>query len=111
MGRKNSKKRKDKQKDKPKHKHDQSLTGVLDISRSGTGFVVVQNMPVDILIRPDDLGTALHGDTVKVKVKDAKEKNKRQRGVITQVVSRKQTEFVGTLQMNKGFAFFCCRWK
>src|SRR6187402_120749 len=108
MGRKNSKKRKDKEKIKQKHKHshDQSLTGVLDISRSGTGFVVVQNMPVDILIRPDDLGTALHGDTVKVKVKDAKEKHKRQRGVITQVVSRKQTEFVGTLQMNKGFAFF-----
>jgi ribonuclease R len=108
MGRKNSKKRKDKQKDKPKHKHsqDQLLTGVLDISRSGTGFVVVQNMPVDILIRPDDLGTALHGDIVKVKVKDAKEKHKRQRGVITQIVNRKQTEFVGTLQMNKGFAFF-----
>src|SRR6186997_3115487 len=108
MGRKNSKKRKDKQKDKQKHKHshDQSLTGVLDISRSGTGFVVVPNMPVDILIRPDDMGTALHGDTVKVKVKDAKEKHKRQRGVITQIVNRKQTEFVGTLQMNKGFAFF-----
>src|SRR6185436_19824193 len=104
MGRKNSKKKKDKQ--KRKHSHDQSVTGVLDISRSGTGFVVVQNMPVDILIRPDDLGTALHGDTVKVKVKDAKEKSKRQRGVITQIVSRKQTEFVGTLQMNKGFAFF-----
>jgi ribonuclease R len=108
MGRKNSKKRKDKQKDKQKHKHshDQLLTGVLDISRSGTGFVVVQDMPVDILIRPDDMSTALHGDTVKVKVKDAKEKHKRQRGVITQIVSRKQIEFVGTLQMNKGFAFF-----
>ncbi len=108
MGRKNSKKRKDKEKGKQKHKHshDQSVTGVLDISRSGIGFVVVQNMAVDILIRPDDLGTALHGDTVKVKVKDAKEKHKRQRGVITEIVSRKQTEFVGTLQMNKGFAFF-----
>ena len=64
MGRKNSKKGKDKQKDKQKHKHsnDQSLTGVLDISRSGTGFVVIPNMPVDILIRPDDMGTALHGE-------------------------------------------------
>jgi ribonuclease R len=104
MGRKNSKKRKDKE--KRKHSHDNTLTGTLDISRSGTGFVVVENMPVDILIRPDDLGTALHGDTVKVKVKDGKEKNKRQRGVITQILNRKQTEFVGSLQMNKGFAFF-----
>ena len=106
MGRKNSKKRKDKEKDKRKHSHEGVLTGTLDISRSGTGFVVVPNMAVDILIRPDALGTALHGDTVKVKVKDAKEKNKRQRGVVTQIVTRKQTEFVGTLQMNKGFAFF-----
>src|SRR5688572_10864644 len=104
MGRKNSKKKKEKQ--KRKHSHDGSLTGVLDISRSGTGFVVVKDMPVDILIRPDDLSTALHGDTVKVKLKEAKDKHKRQRGVITQIVSRKQTEFVGTLQMNKGFAFF-----
>lgn len=104
MGRKNSKKRKDKQ--KRKHPHDNSLTGTLDISRSGTGFVVVDNMPVDVLIRPGDLGTALHGDRVKVKVKDAKEKDKRQRGVITEIINRRQTEFVGTLQMNKGFAFF-----
>ena len=104
MGRKNSKKKKDKQ--KGKHSHEQALTGVLDVSRSGTGFVVVKDMPVDILIRPGDMGTALHGDTVKVKVKDAKEKHKRQRGVVTQIVSRKQTEFVGSLQMNKGFAFF-----
>ena len=104
MGRKNSKKKKDRQ--KRKHSNDSSLTGTLDISRSGTGFVVVDNMPVDILIRPDDLGTALHGDKVKVKVKDAREKNKRQRGVITEIIDRKQTEFVGTLQMNKGFAFF-----
>ena len=56
MGRKNSKKRKDK--DKRKHAHEQSLTGVLDVSRSGTGFVVIKDMPVDILIRPDDMGTA-----------------------------------------------------
>jgi len=105
MGRKNSKKKK-KEKQKPKHGHDQTLKGVLDVSRSGTGFVVVENMPVDILIRPDDFGTALHGDTVRVKIKDAKDKHKRQRGVITEVINRKQTEFVGSLQMNKGFAFF-----
>lgn len=104
MGRKNSKKKKDKQ--KHKQAHEQALVGTLDVSRSGTGFVVVENMPVDILIRPGDFGTALHGDKVRVKVKDAKDKHKRQRGVITQVISRKQTEFVGSLQMNKGFAFF-----
>lgn len=107
MGRKNSKKKKkEKQKVKHRHSHEQTLKGVLDVSRSGTGFVVVENMPVDILVRPGDFGTALHGDIVRVKIKDAKDKNKRQRGIITEVINRKQTEFVGTLQMNKGFAFF-----
>lgn len=106
MGRKNSKKKKDKKGEKFKQPHEQTLKGVLDISRSGTGYVIVEGMPVDILVRPDDFNTAMHGDTVRVRVKDAKEKNKRQRGVITEVLVRKQSEFIGKLQMNKGFAFF-----
>jgi len=106
MGRKNSKKKKQKEKQKIKISHDHTLKGVLDISRSGTGYVIVENMPVDILVRPDDFNTAMHGDTVRVRVKDAREKNKRQRGVITEVLTRKQSEFIGKLQMNKGFAFF-----
>jgi ribonuclease R len=105
MGRKNQNK-KEKQKQKHRPPHEQTVKGVLEISRSGTGFVIVENMPVDILVRPGDFGTALHGDTVKVKIKDTREKDKRQRGVITEVVSRKQTGFTGSLQMNKGFAFF-----
>jgi ribonuclease R len=106
MGRKNSKKKKDKKSEKPKQPHEQAMKGVLDISRSGAGYVIVEGMPVDILVRPDDFNTAMHGDTVRVRVKDAKEKNKRQRGVITEVLVRKQSEFIGKLQMNKGFAFF-----
>jgi ribonuclease R len=103
MGRKNKKK---KEKHKHRHAHDQTLKGVLDISRSGAGYVIVQDLPVDILVRPGDLNTALHGDTVRVKVKEGKEKGKRQRGVITEVVKRKQTEFIGKLEMNTGIAFF-----
>ena len=54
MGRKNSKREKIKKRvnRSDKHSHDQSLTGVLDISRSGTGFVVVQNMPVGYSYSP-----------------------------------------------------------
>jgi ribonuclease R len=116
MGRKQSqKKKKEKKKEKQKSNREQTLTGVLDISRSGTGFVVVDQLPVDILIRPGDMGTAMHGDTVRVKIKDPRDKHKRQRGIVTEVISRKQTEFVGTLQMSKSrpeersgrnFAFF-----
>jgi ribonuclease R len=105
MGRKN-KKKKEKEKHKHRPAHDQTLKGVLDISRSGAGYVIVQDWPVDILVRPGDLNTALHGDTVRVKVKEGKGEGKRQRGEVTEIIKRKQTEFIGKLEMNKGFAFF-----
>lgn len=106
MGRKNSKKKKEKNKQKRKHTQENVLKGVLDISRSGTGFVMVDNQDTDILVQRGDFNTALHGDKVKVKIKDGKEKSGRQRGVIIEVVQRKLTEFIGRLEMNKGFAFF-----
>lgn len=106
MGRKNSKKKKEKNKQKHKHAQENILKGVLDISRSGTGFVMVDNQETDILVQRGDFNTALHGDKVIVKIKDGKEKSGRKRGVIIEVVQRKLTEFIGRLEMNKGFAFF-----
>lgn len=110
MGRKNSKKKdKEKEKNKQKHKAKQNhdtIKGVLDISRSGMGFVIVDKLPVDIMVRPGDFNTALHGDTVLVRLKDSKGKGDRQRGVITEVLNRRQNDFIGRLEMNKGFAFF-----
>src|SRR5213075_2645724 len=101
MGRKNSKKRK-----KEKHpSHDEALKGVLDVTRSGMGFVIVENTPVDIMVRPNDFNTALHGDTVRVKIREEK-KGKRMQGMITEVLRRKQTEFMGNMQMSDGFGFF-----
>ncbi|MBK5270326.1 MAG: hypothetical protein JJE22_04855, partial [Bacteroidia bacterium] len=58
MGRKNSRKEKVRQ----NQVSDRLLKGVLDITRSGMGFVIVENAKTDILIRPEDFNTALHGD-------------------------------------------------
>ena len=99
MGRKNSKKKK-KQPSTPR-----SIQGTLDITRSGVGFVMVDKEQQDILVRPADFNTALHGDTVRVEVTDDGKKGRR-RGVITQVVERKQTDFIGHLDVREGFAFF-----
>jgi ribonuclease R len=101
MGRKNSKKKKEK-----KSYSDKTLKGVLDITRSGMGFVVVGKEQTDILVRPGDFNTALHGDTVRVKILDSGKKGKRLQGIITEVVQRKQNEFIGHIEMNTGFAFF-----
>ena len=79
--------------------------GVLEITRSGMGFVVVEGLETDILVRPNDFNTALHGDTVRVEVNPDRS-GKRMQGLVVDVLERKQMEFVGKLQMNKGFAFF-----
>jgi ribonuclease R len=79
--------------------------GKIEITRSGMGFVVVEGLETDILVRPNDFNTALHGDTVRVKASPQRE-GKRLQGVISEVIERKQLDFVGKLQMNKGFAFF-----
>jgi len=51
MGRKNSKKKK--QKEKTRQAHPKLLKGELEITRSGMGFVTIEGMDADILIRPE----------------------------------------------------------
>src|SRR5215204_5666413 len=103
MGRKNSK---DSRKSgKKKGKNFDEYKGVLEVTRSGMGFVVVTGLETDILVRPNDFNTALHGDTVRVQV-DPIKSGKRMQGAVVDVLERKQMEFVGKLEMNKGFAFF-----
>src|SRR5690349_543421 len=100
MGRKHSKKTHKKRQD-----HGNTHKGVLEITRSGMGFVVVPDMETDVLVRPNDFNTALNGDTVRVSLSTQRE-GKRLQGVITEVLERKQSEFIGRLEMNKGYAFF-----
>jgi ribonuclease R len=99
MGRKNTKKTKKKEPKKDSYK------GRLEITRSGMGFVVVDGLETDVLVRPNDFNSAMHGDTVRVVVTPQHE-GKRMQGKVSEVVERKQSEFIGKLQMNKGFAFF-----
>lgn len=103
MGRKNSKKRK--QNEKQRQPHGRLLKGVLDITRSGMGFVTIEGLDADIMIRPGDFNTALHGDKVLVAVKEIST-GRRMQGVIKEVLTRKRTEFIGRIDMNKGFGFF-----
>lgn len=82
------------------------VKGTLDISRSGIGFVAVEGMDKDVLVRPNDFNRAFHGDAVKVQIAKHTMPGKRIEGKITEVVERKQTEFIGNLQVSKAFAFF-----
>ncbi|MFN5932384.1 MAG: hypothetical protein ACK42F_12430 [Sphingobacteriales bacterium] len=102
MGRKAKKE----QRKKVNKKQNSGLTyvGTLDITRSGMGFVIVENLHQDILIRPSELNRAFHGDLVKVKL--IKERPNRSEGSVVEVLERKQTEFIGLLEANQDYGFF-----
>ncbi len=101
MGKRNTAKKKQKNSSDSTGK---TVKGKLDITRSGMGFVIVPEQETDVLIRPTDFNTAMHGDTVRVKIKN--NYGRRMQGEVTDVLERKRTEFIGHLQMNKDFAFF-----
>lgn len=86
--------------------HTELVKGVLDISRGGMGFVIVEGKDKDIMVKPNDFGKAFHGDVVRVEVDKHQNPGSRLQGRIVEVVERKQTEFIGELQLNKNVAFF-----
>lgn len=83
-----------------------AVTGTLDITRSGMGFVIVPGSSNDVMVRPADFGNALHGDTVRVALKGNFSGRTRPQGEVVEVLQRKQLEFSGHLQLNSNFAFF-----
>ena len=100
-----------KSKKRDKHKSSSATSnslvkGVLEITRSGLGYVVVPNNKGDVIVRPGDFNTALHGDTVRVKITKENQNSGRKEGKITDVITRKQTEFIGHIQLSTNFAFF-----
>lgn len=82
------------------------LKGTLEITRSGVGYVVIGDGKDDILVRPQHFNSALNGDEVVVKVIKENERSSKREGKIIEVKSRKQTEFVGHLQLSANYGFF-----
>ncbi|GAB3429290.1 ribonuclease R [Niabella aquatica] len=86
-----------------KREAEATLKGRLQVTRSGRGFVIVEGLEEDVMIASEGLGNAMDGDTVRVKLTGGYDG--RPRGVITEVVQRRRSEFIGKVEMNKGFAF------
>jgi ribonuclease R len=83
-----------------------TLKGRLDVSRSGMGYVMVEGMEKDIMVRPNDMEKAMHGDMVRVQLNAHSNIGRRPEGKITGVLERRQTNFTGTLQIQNNTAFF-----
>ena len=80
------------------------FTGVIEMTQRGAAFVIVDDLDEDIRISKSLTGMALNGDTVTVELLRQK-KESRLEGKVIEVVKRSRTQFVGTIQKMKKFAF------
>jgi ribonuclease R len=79
------------------------IEGTIELTARGGGFVITDDEEDDIYIAPDNLGQALNGDRVKVRI--IKKGKTRLEGVVSSVIQRDKTQFVGTIEMHTNFAF------
>ena len=78
--------------------------GVLEITSTGRGYVVCEDLDSDVMVEQRNLNKGLHGDRVKVVTGEKKYKNKYE-GKIVEVLERQKEVFVGVYQKSKEFAF------
>lgn len=90
---------------KKKEKKPIELTGRIDVTRSGLGYVNVEGLDDDILVKPYDLGLAFDGDLVSIKVQQSSRK-KRVEGEVVKVLERKRSKFIGKIEIVKKGGFF-----
>ena len=79
-----------------------SHTGVIQVTRSGKGFLLMPEGKDDVPIMRDGLGGALNGDVVEVALSQGK---REMIGRVTKVLERKRTQFVGETIKNGGQLF------
>ncbi|MCK8523684.1 ribonuclease R [Aquimarina sp. D1M17] len=81
-----------------------TFTGILEVTSKGTGYVIVEDLGDDIFIPSNNLNKALDGDEVEVYVYRRKRRGKSE-GEISRILSRKKSEFVGVIEIQKNYAF------
>jgi ribonuclease R len=80
------------------------ITGIVDMTRMGYGFITTEELKDDIFVSADNLKTALHGDKVQVRLY-ARRKGTRPEGEVVEIIERWRTSFVGTVEVMPNFAF------
>jgi len=88
-----------------KSKKTQPLTGIVDMSKSGNAYIIIDANTKDVYVKAANLNRALDGDTVEVELFLKRKKSSKQEGKVVKVISRSQTEFVGVIKIAKEYAF------
>lgn len=87
-----------------KHQEDFRI-GIVDITRSGAGYLILDDEQEDMFIQAEHMGNALQGDKVKVKTFLSK-KGKRLEAKVIEVVERSKSAYPGIMDIQKNSAFF-----
>ncbi len=74
------------------------LIGSLSIVNSGIGFVSIAGQPKDTFISPNNLGNAMDGDEVEIRI--LKSGGRRIEGEVVSVIKRERTHIVGKVRYN-----------
>ncbi len=80
------------------------IQGRVDMTMSGSAYVISEQVEEDIYIPPKFVGQALDGDIVSVFLL-ARKKRKSPEGQIVDIIERVKTQFVGTIEVSRNFAF------
>jgi ribonuclease R len=80
------------------------VTGTVDMTMTGTAYVISEELENDIFLQAKYAKGLLQGDTIKVKLFPDRRAGKHE-GEVVEIVKRARTEFVGTIQLSPRFAF------
>ena len=80
----------------------ETLEGTVDSTKRGGAYIISVDRDEDIYVHAKNMNQAMHGDTVGVKIIYRRGKEE---GVISKIIKRARTQFIGTLQMNDRFGF------
>ncbi len=80
------------------------LEGRIDITSTGSAYVMNESYEDDIYIAPRNVRNAMNGDLVKVSLL-AKREGRRLEGEVVEILQRAKNEFAGVVQVSPRFAF------
>ncbi len=84
--------------------HKKYITGIVDMKQTGKAYIISKEVGEDVYISASNTNHALHGDKVKVYI-FPKRSGRKTEGQILEIIERAKTQFVGTVQTSKNYAF------
>ncbi len=91
-------------------KEPRTIEGRVDMTRSGSAYIVTEEHMDDVFVAPRNLNGALHGDIVRVllfpKHQGHRGAPRRPEGEVIRVLKRAKEFFIGTLRKSRKYALF-----